>query len=272
MAEPTAFICTTCGAQYSPSAEPPENCLICEDERQYVNPAGQSWTTPAALAATHAIDWRAAEPGLFGLGMSPQFAIGQRALFVAQAGGGVLWDCIPLCTADGVAALKAAGGARAIAISHPHFFAAMADWSAALGDVPIYLHEDLERYAARPSPNIRYWSGETHDLGQGIALIRCGGHFEGSTVLNWRGGADGRGVLLAGDTISVVPDTRFMSFMRSFPNLVPLNRRAVRRIVAAVEPYPFDRVYGAWWERVCARDGKTRLQRSVERYLEAISD
>jgi hypothetical protein len=63
-----------------------------------------------------------------------------------------------------------------------------------------------------------------------------------------------------------------MSFMRSFPNLVPLNRRAVEKIVAAVEPYSFDRVYSAWWDRVADHDGKARLYRSAQRYLEAISD
>lgn len=267
-----AYICTTCGVQYPPSAMPPEHCPICEDERQYVNAAGQSWTTPAELAATRKVDWRELEPGLFGLGATPQIAIGQRALFIAQPGGGVLWDCIPLCTPDGVDRLKAAGGVRAMAVSHPHFFSAVADWSAALGNVPIYLHEDLKPYVMLPSPNIRYWGGETHDLGHGVTLIRCGGHFKGSTALNWRDGAGGKGVLMTGDTIMVVPDRRFMSFMRSFPNLVPLNRRAVEKIVGAVEPYPFDRVYSAWWDRVCDHDAKARLHRSAERYLNAISD
>lgn len=267
-----AYICTTCGVQYPPSAEPPAQCAICADERQYVNAAGQDWTTPRALAAEHRIDWREHEPNLFGVGATPGIAIGQRALFVAQPGGGVLWDCIPLVTPEGVAMLEEQGGVRAMAISHPHFFSAMADWSAALGDAPIYLHEDLRPHVTRESPNIRYWSGETHDLGQGVTLIRCGGHFSGSTVLHWRDGAAGRGALLTGDTIMVVPDRRFMSFMRSFPNLVPLNRRAVEKIVAAIEPYSFDRVYSAWWDRVADHDGKARLHRSAQRYLEAISD
>jgi len=30
------FICTTCGAQYAQSDAPPRQCLICEEERQYV--------------------------------------------------------------------------------------------------------------------------------------------------------------------------------------------------------------------------------------------
>src|SRR6185437_14238479 len=98
---------------------------------------------------------------------------------------GVMWDCIPLVAEEGIARIRAQGGLRAIAISHPHFFSAMVDWSAALGDVPIYLHEDLRPYVVRQSPAIRYWSGETHDLGQGITLVRCGGHFSGSTALHW---------------------------------------------------------------------------------------
>ena len=30
------FICLTCGAQHAASEEPPDHCIICEDERQYV--------------------------------------------------------------------------------------------------------------------------------------------------------------------------------------------------------------------------------------------
>jgi glyoxylase-like metal-dependent hydrolase (beta-lactamase superfamily II) len=268
----TAYICTTCGVQYPPSATPPAHCPVCEDERQYVNPAGQAWTTPDELRATRKTDWRELEPGLVGIGATPPIAIGQRALFVAQPGGGVLWDCIPLVEPATVERLKAAGGVRAIAISHPHFFAAMADWSAALDGTAICLHENLRRYVTRPEANIRFWSGETLGLGQGVTLIRCGGHFAGSTVLHWAAGADGKGALFTGDTIMVAPDTRWMSFMRSFPNSVPLNRKAVERIVAAVEPYGFDRMYGAWWDRVAETDAKDRLRRSAERYLRAIAD
>ena len=34
----------------------------------------------------------------------------------------------------------------------------------------------------------------------------------------------------------------------------------------------FERIYAAWWDRVSDRDAKARLARSVERYIEAISD
>jgi glyoxylase-like metal-dependent hydrolase (beta-lactamase superfamily II) len=269
---PIAFICTTCGTQYPPSDTPPVHCPICEDERQYVNPNGQSWTTPDELRAIHKADTRDLGDGLLGIGAVPQIAIGQRALVIAQPGGGVMWDSIPLVTEDAVAAVKARGGLRAIAVSHPHFHTAMVEWSEALGNAPIYLHEDNRPYVVRPSPNIHYWSGETLELGQGITLIRCGGHFEGSAALHWADGADGKGALFTGDTIMVAPDTRWMSFMRSFPNYIPLNRRAVERIIAAVDPFSFDRLYGAWWNQVAERDGKTRLHRSAERYIQAITD
>jgi len=272
MADMIPFVCTTCGTQFPPSASPPTHCPICEDERQYVNPKGQSWTTPDELRAKHQADIRDLGPGLIGIGATPQIAIGQRALFVSQLGGGVMWDAIPLVTDDAVAAIKTKGGLRAVAISHPHFYTAMVEWSEALGNSPIHLHEDNRPYVMRPSPNIRFWSGETLDLGQGITLIRCGGHFEGSTALHWAAGAAGRGALFTGDTIMVAGDTRWMSFMRSFPNYIPLNRRAVERIVGAVEPFAFDQMYGAWWTQVATADAKSRLRRSAERYLKAIAD
>jgi hypothetical protein len=60
--------------------------------------------------------------------------------------------------------------------------------------------------------------------------------------------------------------------MYSFPNQIPLPPSAVRRVAAAVEPYPFERIYGAWWDRVLDQDGKAAVRRSVDRYIAAITD
>lgn len=266
-----AYICVTCGQAHAESDAPPARCAICVDERQYVNARGQQWTTLEELQKKHKSDIRQLEPNLIGIGATPTIAIGQRGLFISQPGGGVLWDLTPLITDDAVAQIKMLGGLRAIAISHPHYYATMTEWSAAFGGVPIYLHADDAEHVMRPDPNIVYWTGETRDLGQGITLIRCGGHFAGGTVLHWAGGMGGKGSLLTGDIITVVPDTRHMSFMYSYPNLIPLSARKVRDIAAKVEPYAFERMYAAWWDRVSDKDAKARLARSVERYIAAIS-
>ena len=267
-----SYICTTCGVGHAPSATPPSHCAICEDERQYVNGNGQGWTTLAELQAAHQNDIREQEPGLYGIGATPQIGIGQRALYIQQPGGGVLWDCTPLVTDAAVAEIKGLGGLRAIAISHPHFYASMVDWSEAFGGVPIHLHEANRQYVMRLSEHIAYWSGETLDLGQGVTLVRSGGHFVGSSVLHWVAGAGGKGVLMTGDSIMVVPDTRWVSFMYSYPNLIPLPAREVRRIAGTVAPLAFDRIYSAWWDRVLKQDAKARLAASVERYLSAIAE
>jgi hypothetical protein len=103
-------------------------------------------------------------------------------------------------------------------------------------------------------------------------LIRCGGHFPGGTVLHWAAGAEGRGALLSGDILQVVSDRRYVSFMYSYPDLIPLPASAVRRIVAAVEPFQFDRIYGGWWGRAVATDAKAAVARSAERYIAAIEE
>lgn len=265
-----SYICTTCGVGYAETEAPREVCLVCADERQYVNARGQSWTTLEDLQADHANELRDLEPGLTGLGSKPQVAIGQRALIVERPEGGVMWDCTPVITDAALEAIAAKGGISAIAISHPHFFATMVDWSRALGGVPIYLHEDHRDYVMRPDPAIVYWSGETREIAPGITAIRTGGHFTGSSVLHWAEGAEGRGVLMTSDSITVVPDTRWVSFMYSYPNLIPVNARTVERIVKAVKPFAFDRIYGGWWDRVVASDAKAAVQRSAERYIAAI--
>src|SRR5436853_417797 len=80
----------------------------------------------------------------------------------------------------------------------------------------------------------------------GLTLLNPGGHFEGAAVLHWAGGAGGHGALLSGDTVTVVMDRRYVSFMYSYPNLIPLPEGAIRRILDTLRPYRFERVYGAW--------------------------
>ena len=156
-----------------------------------------------------------------------------------------------------------------MAVSHPHFFTGVAEWSRAFGGVPVLLHADDQEWVTRPDAAIRFWEGETAEVlpNSGLTLVRCGGHFPGSCVLHWPGGASGAGALLTGDTITVVADRRWVSFMESYPNLIPLGADAVRRIVAAVAPFRFDRLYGGWDGSVVATDAEAAVRRSAERYL-----
>src|SRR5579885_2129902 len=196
------FICTACGTQYPESAEPPAQCAICEEERQYVPPGGQTWTTLPALA-------------------------------------------------------------------RPHFNTTMVEWAHAF-DCPIHLHAADRAWIMRPDPAIKLWAGDTFRLWDGVTLIRCGGHFEGGTVLHWAGGANGRGVVCAGDVLTVATDRKWLSFMRSYPNFIPLSRAAVEHIGATLEPFSFDTIYGHYFDRVITTGGKTALRRSIERYVAAI--
>ncbi|MCI0423260.1 MAG: MBL fold metallo-hydrolase [Acidobacteria bacterium] len=265
------YMCATCGVQFASTLEPPQHCPICEDPRQYVNPNGQNWTTLEELRQTHSNVFKPQEPGLLGIGTEPTFAIGQRALLIQTPSGNVLWDCISLIDGTTVEQIQTLGGLSAIAISHPHFYSAMVEWSHAFGSIPIYLHAANREWVMRPDPVIVFWDSETYSLGEGLTLIHCGGHFPGSAVLHWAAGAEGRGVLLTGDTIFVVPDIRYVTFMYSYPNLIPLPAQAVERILQAVEPFAFDRLYSIWFDRVVVSDAKAVVSRSADRYLQAIS-
>jgi len=265
-------ICLTCGVQYADSLATPERCAICEDERQYVGPGGQKWTTLKEMQTTHRNQLDVEGPELISICTEPKFAIGQRALHVRTPGGNVLWDCVSLIDDRSVGSVQALGGVTAIAISHPHYYSSMVEWSRALGDVPIYLHAADGEWVMRPHPAIVFWQGETHELAPGLTLIRCGGHFPGGTVLHWAGGAQGKGALLSGDVIQVCPDRKSVSFMYSFPNYIPLNASAVRRIESAVEPYAFDAIYGAWFGQNIVGNAKQALHRSADRYVAAISE
>jgi len=267
----TAFVCATCGAQHSPSVEPPEECAICVDERQYVGHEGQRWTTLAELRRAHRADVREEEPRLTGIGSTPAFAIGQRALLVETAEGNVLWDCLAPFDEEVAAAVRARGGIAAIAISHPHYYSTMVEWSRAFG-APIFLPAADRRWVMRPDPAIEFWDGARLDLPGGLTLLRLGGHFAGGTVLHWPAGAEGRGALLSGDILQVVADRRWVSFMRSYPNLIPLPAAKVEAMAAALEPFRFDRLYGAWFGRVVATDAHDAVRRSAARYVRAVTE
>lgn len=265
------FICVTCGTQYADSAVPPEHCVICSEERQYIGWKGQLWTTLEQLRVDHRNRLEPEGAGLVGIGTDPTFAIGQRALRLSTRAGGVLWDCISLVDDASLATLQTLGGVTAIAISHPHFYSSMIEWSRAFGGVPVYLHAADRAWVVRDDPAIRYWGGAALDIAPGVTLVRCGGHFAGSTVLHWTGGADGLGALLTGDTIMVGYDRRTVGFMYSYPNLIPLGEAAVRAIAEAVEPYEFEQVYGGWFGRNILEGGKQAIRYSVRRYLHAIA-
>ena len=262
----TAFICNTCGTQFAESADPPPVCPICLDQRQYVGDGGQSWTTLGELAATHRIRVEDAEPALFGIGVEPSFAIGQRALL----GGGLLWDCLSLLDDVAMAAVEAAGGIDSIAISHPHYYGAMVEWADRF-DARILLHEADRQHIMRPSDRIELWSGDRYPIDDERELIRLGGHFAGGTICHWRTGAGGRGALLTGDIVQVVADRDWVSFMYSYPNLIPLPAAEVEGIRGVLATLEFDRIYGAWWGRNVLHDAKAKALRSADRYLAALA-
>lgn len=267
----TVFMCRACGTQFAESEAPPASCPICEDERQFVPAAGQQWTDMAELARSHEVVWREEAPGLHSLRIEPHFAIAQRAFFIEHPAGNILWDCLSLIDAPTIARITERGGLAAIGISHPHYYSSMVEWSRAFGGVPIYIHADDGRWIQRPDEAIRLWEGETISIGAEAAMIRCGGHFEGGSVLHCPWLANGQGALMSGDILQVVPDRRHVSFMYSYPNLIPLGAAAVRRIVGAVEPFAFDAIYGAFDGRTIEQGGKAAVARSAERYIRAIS-
>ena len=266
-----AYLCTACGLQFPPADVPPPRCPVCDEVRQYIPASGQGWTTLDDLQPKHRNAFQRLEPGLYGVGTVPEFAIGQRALLIRRPEGNILWDCIAVLDPATIDLIEGLGGISAIAISHPHYYTTMVEWSRAFGGVPIHLHEADRDFVVRPDPAIRFWSGDRLGLGAGATLIRTGGHFAGSAVLHWAGGAEGRGVLLTGDTIQVVADKRWVGFMYSYPNLVPLPPAVVAAIGQAVEPFAFERLYGAFWQSIVPADAKGAVRRSAARYIAAVA-
>ncbi|WP_340697849.1 MBL fold metallo-hydrolase [Cellulosimicrobium funkei] len=256
------WICRTCAVEH---AERPAVCAICADERQWVPATGQAWTTLAELAAAgERLVLEELEPDLFGLTSEPSVGIGQQAKIVRTPAGTLLWDTPGYVDDAAVEQVRALGPVVAIAASHPHMFGVQVEWSRALGDVPVLVAEADAHWVARPDPVIETWTGEREVL-PGVVLSQPGGHFPGSAVVHWAAGADGRGVLLSGDTIFANPDRTSVSFMRSYPNRIPLSAAVVLRVAERVARRPFERLYNNF-EGVIPADARAVVLRSAQRH------
>lgn len=260
------WVCATCAARYDETSQPPAACAICQDERQYVGWDGQEWLRESDIAAAHEVVL-ADDHGLLGIDLSPGFAINQRALLLPTGAGNILWEAPCAISDTAIEQVRRAGGVDLIAISHPHFYAAMLEWSQAFGGAPIYVHHADQEWSLRSSPHINAWSGDHLALSDDVTLIRCGGHFAGSTTLHWRDGPNKGGSLFPADALQVAMDRRSVSFMYSYPNLVPMTAADVRAMRQRLAPYAFESVYGYSRNRVIARDGHALVDRSFDRFL-----
>lgn len=264
------YICTTCGVQYNESKEVPTFCSICTDDRQYVNANGQEWTTLNEMKSKklYTNEIMKEEENLYSIKTTPTVGIGQTAYIVQDNGFNVLWDCISMLDKETIDKITELGGIDAIAVSHPHFYSTQVEWAEAF-DAPIHIHEDDKEWIMRDSKWIKPWSGEQLILSDNLILNRLGGHFRGSAVLNWTTGNNNKGVLLSGDTIQVVPDTGWVSFMYSFPNLIPLPPTKIEEIVSRSNELHYDSIYNAF-HKVIKSKGKEAVQKSADRYIKAL--
>ncbi|GAA2724416.1 hydrolase [Cellulomonas aerilata] len=250
-AEDTAWICCTCANQYPPAPVPPADCRICTDDRQYVPHDGQRWTSLAELAAEgHRTVWADVEPGIRQLTVEPAVGIGHRGLLVTTPAGAVLWDPPGFLDDAAVDGVRDAGGLLGVARSHPHLCGVQIEWSRRFPGpdgrgAPVWVPRRDAAWVLRPDDAVHLWDDRV-EVAPGVTLVRCGGHFAGSAVLHVAAAAGGAGALLVGDTVMVLPGHRRVSFMRSYPMLLPVPERYLDRLLAALDPLPFDAIHGGW--------------------------
>jgi glyoxylase-like metal-dependent hydrolase (beta-lactamase superfamily II) len=274
MAFSNKYICVSCGLQHDQESSVPDRCLNCSDERESMTHKPQRWTTLKAMQPAYRNIFTELGDDVTGVVTSPAFAIGPEVFLIESSSGNVLWDCFGYIDDETVHQLGQLGGLSAIAISHPHMLGSVVEWSHALGKIPVFIHEDNKPWMPRLDPVIHWWGGETFGINPALTMVRIGGHFPGSSVLHWPEGADGSGALFTGDGILPVEDRRWVSFMYSYPNLIPVGRRAVETIVAAISPLTFDRIYGGpmygsgGGRPIIQSGAKEIVLRSASRYLQ----
>ncbi|WP_299570377.1 MBL fold metallo-hydrolase [uncultured Williamsia sp.] len=261
-------ICATCAVQFDvPVDDAPAECAICVDPRQYVGPDGQRWTSLSELRRDHRSVTRM-QGDFLGVGAEPKVGIGQRALLVPYGDSNLLWDCVALLDDVLAEEIESRGGLAGIAISHPHYWSTMVEWARRF-DCPIHLPRVDERWIMRPDPAIELWDGEGLELDHGVSLHRLGGHFPGASVLHVPAADGRRGALLTGDMPLAAADRRWVSFMWSYPNMVPLPAVEVRRVADVLAALDFDVLHSAFWDQQ-VDDAWDAVQRSADRYVAAL--
>ncbi|WWD16304.1 hypothetical protein CI109_100730 [Kwoniella shandongensis] len=279
-------ICKACGTQY-PSVR--NNCPICEDPRQFVPASGQAWSSLAELSSSskHTLLPDSEDERDCLIQTEPGFGINQTPFLIQTHAGSYIWDCAAFLSLGLIGHLTTLKQPlRAIAISHPHFFAASLTWSRAL-KVPLYICEaDKEWFQrlddVRDNDDIRFWSDE-EELGPGVKVIQCGGHFSGSSILHWDRlqepppPADDlpsrptpvSGIIFTADTIMVQPTQTMFTFLWSAPNMIPLRPKDVLAIQDRLKSLPYHQATSSWPSRWIRSDAKQVFQESVVAYLAA---
>jgi DNA-directed RNA polymerase subunit RPC12/RpoP len=259
------YICKNCGAQYDPSLTAPAECKICSDERQYVPKIGQQWTTlDELLQGEYRNTIKKEEPNLYSIKTVPQVGIGQNAYLITTEFGNYLWDCITYIDEDTKQSIDALGGIDGIILSHPHYYSTIVEWADAF-ECPIYIHDrDREWLTRSGSDKYIFWGRAELALTPELKILNLGGHFPGSSVLYWENNQ--QGVLLVGDTIFIVPDQGWVSFLYSHPNRIPLPSFEVKRMIDMLSDFQFGRIYGAFDQSIL-QNGKEAVLKSAERYI-----
>jgi len=254
--------CATCGTMYAAGAEP-THCTICEDDRQFVPRDGQSWTNQAEVARSHSVRVQRLHERFYELEIAPRFAIGQRAFLVLTDHGNVLWDCVPLLDEPTIEFIRAHGGLRAIAISHPHYYSNMREWADAF-NCPVLIHASDEEWIVDKGDHVELWDGDAYELWDEMRLVNVGGHFPGSTVLH-APALSPKGTVFTGDAVFLSPSMRHLSIMYSYPNRIPLPVEEARRVGERIESIPFDAVYGFWGYQNLTENARGVLHESLAR-------
>jgi len=257
------WICETCAVETADLETPPGECAICADERQWVPEGGSRWTTLTELRerGTRTVV-KEVEADLWGIRAEPQVGIGQQTMVVRTPEGTLLFDCVGYIDDDAVEFVRSLGPTLAVAASHPHMYGVQTEWAAAL-DAPVLLAE-RDREWVRRDERAEFYD-DRREVSPGLTLHRVGGHFRGQAVVEWATGNEGRGVLLAADAIFTNPDRKTVSFMRSYPNRLPLSGNVVQRLAAQVEQLDFDRLYNNFGA-VVPVDAKAVVRYSADRH------
>ena len=251
------YICITCGTQFAETAGAARalpdlrgRAAVRRPRRAALDYAGETAARPPQRD-------HAGGAGADRIGTEPKFAIGQRALLVRtprrQRALGLRHAARRRRPRRGP---RARAGIGAIAISHPHYYSAMVEWSRAFGARRSTCTTPTASGCMRPDPASLLGGRDTAARRRADAdpLRRPLRRRPGAAL---GGRCRRQGGLLTGDIIQVMQRPQRVSFMYSYPNLSRSRPRRCAAWPTRSRPSPTTasrRVVGSGHPGRCQRD------------------
>ena len=236
-----AYVCRNCGF-WQRDFSRPTNCPLCKDARHVLPVGGWDFYNLEEASEAFPMHWEELLPGLWRFWNDPVDGIGSHSYLIQNKLGNIIFEGATVYSNEALEKLKALGGVRFAAASHPHTYGALWQLQDHF-DANIALH--VADFSWSTALRVTHPFDEELELLPKLRLLPAGVHFAGQAFLH----DEEHGVLFCGDALKFDLDEdnpRYavsISSHKSFVRSVPLTPRETASYRQVFRQYTFDKTY-----------------------------